>query len=86
MTLKLDDLLTYLHSEHLQERQQAAIELSRIKDVRLIQPLLAALDDADSTVRANAAAGLGHNAASDAVEALIALLKDVRNRATVQAS
>jgi HEAT repeat protein len=85
MTLKFDDLLTYLHSEHLQERQQAAIELSRIKDEQLIQPLLAALHDSDSTVRANAAAGLGHNAASDAVEPLIALLRDaddiVRERA-----
>jgi HEAT repeat protein len=76
MTIPIDELLNYLHSEHLQERQQAAIELSRIKDERLIQPLLVALDDLDSTVRANAAAGLGHNTASDAVEPLIALLKD----------
>jgi len=79
-------LLNILAQGETQERQQAAIALSRLKDERLLAPLLAALKDADSTVRANAAAGLGHNEASDAVEPLIALLQSdaediVRERA-----
>ncbi|MDQ7027110.1 MAG: HEAT repeat domain-containing protein [Anaerolineae bacterium] len=84
-TINFDDLLTYLESETLQERQHAAIELSRIKDETIIPPLLDALNDCDSTVRANAAAGLGLNEAKQAVEALITLLQDsddiVRERA-----
>lgn len=84
-TITIDDLLNYLHSDNLQDRQQAAIELSRIKDEKVIAPLLDALHDSDNTVRANAAAGLGLNEAKQAVEALITLLQDsddiVRERA-----
>lgn len=81
----IDTLIHYLKSENLQERQQAAIELARIQDKQLITPLLSALGDEDSTVRANVASGLGLNQVEEAVEPLITLLKDnediVRERA-----
>ena len=81
----INTLIQYLQSDNVQERQQAAIELSRLKDDSLITPLLEALNDSDSTVRANAAIGLGLNEVQDAVESLIALLRDnediVRERA-----
>lgn len=68
------ELLHYLQSDDLQQRQAAAIELSRIQDEAIIPALIAALGDVDSTVRANAAAGLGHNRAQGAFDALIAVL------------
>jgi HEAT repeat protein len=69
------DLLHYLQSDDPQQRQAAAIELSRIQDEAIIPALLTALEDSDSTVRANAAAGLGHNRAQDAFSALITMLR-----------
>lgn len=85
MNPDLNTLLHYLQSENLPERQRAAIELSRMKDEALIAPLMAALNDPDSTVRANAAAGLGTNEAKEAFQLLVALLRDkddiVRERA-----
>lgn len=81
----IETLIHYLGSENLQERQQAAIELGRVEDARVIDPLLKALNDPDSTVRANVAAGLGINKVGKAVEALITLLQNdediVRERA-----
>jgi HEAT repeat protein len=81
----IETLIHHLQGENVQERQQAAIELSRLKNDYLIDPLLDALHDSDSTVRANIAIGLGFNKAQDAVEPLITLLKDrediVRERA-----
>lgn len=81
----IDELLHALQSDEVQQRQQAAIALSRLQDERLIDPLLLALNDGDSTVRANAAAGLGHNKAENAVDPLLRLLNDehdiVRERA-----
>ena len=80
----LDTLVHYLGSDDVQQRQAAAIELSRVKDARVITPLLEALEDPDMTVRANAALGLGVNEAKEATDKLIALLKDediVRERA-----
>lgn len=78
-------LLHHLQSENVQDRQQAAIELSHLKNEALIAPLLEALNDSDSTVRANVAIGLGSNQAEEALEPLIALLRDsediVRERA-----
>ncbi|MGJ3238713.1 MAG: HEAT repeat domain-containing protein [Anaerolineae bacterium] len=81
----IDTLFHYLESDRLEERQQAAIELGRVQDARVIAPLMQALNDPNSTVRANAASGLGINQAQEAVEALIARLHDdediVRERA-----
>lgn len=81
----IETLIHYLGSDNLQERQQAAIELGRIQGAEVIEPLLAALNDIDSTVRANVASGLGLNQVADAVEPLISLLGDdediVRERA-----
>jgi len=89
MTQPLDEipnLLQLLQVGDSVQRQQAAIALSHMQDGRIIGGLLAALDDPDSTVRANAAAGLGLNEVSDAVEPLITLLRSddediVRERA-----
>lgn len=72
----INTLIHYSTSDNLQERQQAVIELARIEDEAVITPLLNALEDSDSTVRANAASGLGLNHVQEAVEPLIALLKD----------
>lgn len=81
----IETLLHHIQSDNVQDRQQAAIELSRLKNEALIAPLLDALNDSDSTVRANAAIGLGLNKAAEAIEALIVLLRDsediVRERA-----
>lgn len=71
-------LLQLLQEGDTVQRQQAAIALSRLKDEQVIAPLLKAIADPDSTVRANAAAGLGNNEAASAVEALIALLQTDR--------
>lgn len=72
----IETLIQYSRSEILQERQQAVIELARIEDSAVIAPLLNALKDSDSTVRANAASGLGLNQVQEAVEPLISLLSD----------
>ena len=74
--LTIDKLLAQLNSLNPQQRQSAAITLSRVQDERAVQPLLNALRDPDSIVRANAAAGLGTNAAPEASEPLMALLHD----------
>ncbi|MCA9886105.1 MAG: HEAT repeat domain-containing protein [Anaerolineae bacterium] len=84
----LDTLISLLDSDEPSLRQQAAIALSRMKDARVIQPLLTALSDEDGTVRANAATGLGENQAAAAIEPLIELLRNdeqdiVRERAAV---
>ncbi|GAB5492908.1 MAG: hypothetical protein Phog2KO_31230 [Phototrophicaceae bacterium] len=72
----IDTLIQYSTSENLQERQQAMIELARIQDEAVIEALLHALNDSDSTVRANACSGLGLNQVQEAVEPLIARLQD----------
>lgn len=77
MTLNnIETLIHYSASDNLQERQQAVIELARIQDEAVIAPLLNLLNDDDSTVRANAASGLGLNEVQEAVTPLIELLKD----------
>lgn len=85
-TDEIPNMLQLLQAGDAVQRQQAAIALSRLKDPRMVTPLLTALNDPDSTVRANAATGLGHNEAAEAVDPLIALLRDdpediVRERA-----
>ncbi|MEL6524196.1 MAG: HEAT repeat domain-containing protein [Chloroflexota bacterium] len=81
----IDTLISYLQSDDVRYRQQAAIELSRLDDARVIAPLQTALTDADSTVRANAATAMGIHKVTEAVETLITLLRDdediVRERA-----
>lgn len=81
----LDALLDMLRSDDTQRRQQAAIEIGRMQDERIVPALREALHDPDATVRANAAAGLGINKVTDASQELINLLKDdvdiVRERA-----
>ncbi|QPC82485.1 HEAT repeat domain-containing protein [Phototrophicus methaneseepsis] len=84
--IDIETLLPLLTSEDVAQRQQAAIALSRVQDARVIVPLMAALDDEDSTVRANAAAGLGENKATESIAALIERLRQdehdiVRERA-----
>jgi HEAT repeat protein len=71
----LSDLLTYLKSDSVQARRQAAIELSRRNDKRAVQPLLNALTDSDATVRANAAMALGQQQATEAVQPLLDILQ-----------
>lgn len=83
--INLDEWLSWLQSDSPQRRREAAIALSRVQDERIVGPLQAALSDSDSTVRANAAAGMGHNRVQAAADDLIALLRDeediVRERA-----
>jgi HEAT repeat protein len=71
----INDLLTYLQSEDVQNRRQAAIELARTADDRATDALLQALNDPDATVRANVAAALGQHRVSQAVEPLLELLQ-----------
>ncbi|MEM9952073.1 MAG: HEAT repeat domain-containing protein [Chloroflexota bacterium] len=75
-TNNFDTLIHYLQSDDVSHRQQAAIELARIQDERLIPHLLHALNDEDATVRANVASGLGLNRVDEATKPLIDLLQD----------
>jgi HEAT repeat protein len=57
-----------------------------IKDPRAVEPLIAALEDTDSSVRAKAASALGEIRDLRAVGALIAALKDTDSSVRAEAA
>lgn len=71
----LDPILNYLTSDDLDQRRQASIALSQRTDERLHAPLLRALHDEDSTVRANVISAIGVNRIASAVPDLITILQ-----------
>jgi HEAT repeat protein len=76
---ELHELLALLREGEIAQRQQAAIALWNVQDTRLIAPFMEALNDPDSTVRANVVGGLGTNRAHQATDALIAILQNDDN-------
>jgi HEAT repeat protein len=58
---------------------EAANALGKIGDGRAVEPLIAALQDKDSTIRRSAASGLGELRDERAVEPLIAALQDEKS-------
>jgi HEAT repeat protein len=73
---KVDGLIKKLQSKNRQTRSRAVIGLGKIKDTRVIIPLMNALKDTDSFVRGQAAWALGEIKDSHAVQPLINVLND----------
>jgi HEAT repeat protein len=69
-------LIGKLKDKHGDSRQSAVDELGRIKDPRVVEPLIVTLKDGDAGVRLHAADALGQIKDPRAVEPLIAALKD----------
>jgi len=73
---RIDSLIKKLQSKHPNTRAQTVIELGKIKDARVMTPLISALKDKDSYVRGQAASVLGEIGDKRAVQPLITVMKD----------
>jgi HEAT repeat protein len=73
---KVDGLIKKLQSKNRHTRAQTVIALGKLKDARVITPLINALNDTDSYVRGQAAWALGEIKDTRAVQPLITVLKN----------
>jgi HEAT repeat protein len=73
---RIDSLIKKMQSKHANVRAGTVAELARIKDPRVMMPLIAALKDANSYVRGQAASALGDIGDKRAVQPLITVLRD----------
>jgi HEAT repeat protein len=73
---KTDGLIKKLQSKNRHTRVQTVIALGKLKDARVITPLINALNDTDSYVRGQAAWALGELKDTRAVQPLINVLKN----------
>ena len=71
---KVNNLIQKLQSKHAHTRAMAVKELGKIKDTRVVVPLINALKDTDSYVRGQAAWELGEIRDAQAVPQLISVL------------
>jgi HEAT repeat protein len=73
---RIDSLIKKMQSKRANVRSGTVAELGKIKDPRVVTPLIAALKDADSYVRGQAASTLGEIGDRRAVQPLITVLRD----------
>src|SRR5262245_50277573 len=75
---RLAALLEQLAEPDAERRSEAAVELANLQDRRAVEPLIAALHDANELVRANAAWALGQLHAERAFDSLLLAIRDGR--------
>src|SRR2546427_17169 len=75
---RLDTLLKQLTEPDAKRRNQAALALAALNDRRAVQPLIVALYDRSTYVRANAAWALGQLQDSSAFDALLLAIQEGR--------
>jgi HEAT repeat protein len=84
--VEVDIHIEELRAPDWNARWHAAKALAAAGDARTVEPLIAALNDADVWVRWEAAQALGHSGGPPAVTALITALRDVEERVRAEAA